>query len=91
MKNAKHNKNLNKYQIIYSPKKGFMIPLYYWLKGPWKPIVFEYLSKENVKAIGVLNEKNVALEVDKFYRYDGCRAEKIWMMLNFQMWAKRWN
>ena len=77
--------------IVSSPKKGFMIPLYYWLRGPWKPIVLEYLSKDNVKAIGVLNEKNVELEVDKFYRYNGYRAEKIWMMLNFQMWAQRWH
>ena len=68
-----------------------MIPLYYWLRGPWKPIVLEYLSKDNVKAIGVLNEKNVELEVDKFYKYNGYRAEKIWMMLNFQMWAQRWH
>jgi len=76
--------------IVSSPKRGFMIPLYYWLKGAWKPIVLEYLSKDNVKTIGVLNEKSVEKEVEKFYRYNGCRAEKIWMMLNFQMWAEKW-
>jgi len=76
--------------IINSPKRGFMIPLYYWLKGVWKPVVLEYLSKDNVKTIGVLNKKSVEREVKKFYRYDGYRAEKIWMMLNFQMWAEKW-
>jgi asparagine synthase (glutamine-hydrolysing) len=76
--------------IISSPKKGFMIPLYYWLRGAWKPIVLEYLSKDKIKAIGVLNEKSVEKEVENFYRYDGYRAEKIWMMLNFQMWAEKW-
>ena len=76
--------------IVSSPKKGFMIPLYYWLKGAWKPIVLDYLSKDRIKATGVLNAKSVEKEVKNFYRYDGCRAEKIWMMLNFQMWAEKW-
>lgn len=76
--------------IISSPKRGFMIPLYYWLRGVWKPIVMEYLSKNKVKAVGFLDEKKVENEVNQFYKYNGCRAEKIWMMLNFQMWAERW-
>ena len=34
--------------------------------------------------------KKVEREVSLFYKYKGCRAEKIWMMLNFQMWAEKW-
>ena len=76
--------------IISSPKRGFSIPLYHWLRGIWKPIVLEYLSKARVKSVGVLDEKKVEKEVADFYKYRGCRAEKIWMMLNFQMWAEKW-
>lgn len=76
--------------VISAPKRGFMIPLYYWLRGIWKPIVMEYLSKERVKAIGLLDGKKVEQEVTNFYKFQGGRAEKIWMMLNFQMWAERW-
>ncbi len=76
--------------ILSAPKRGFMIPLYYWLRGVWKPFVLEYLSRKRVKAVGILNENVVEFEVNKFYNYHGCRAEKIWMMLNFQMWAERW-
>jgi asparagine synthase (glutamine-hydrolysing) len=76
--------------IISSPKRGFVIPLYYWLKNDWKPVVMEYLSDASIRAVGVLNPKSVAEEVNRFYAYKGCRAEKIWMMLNFQMWARRW-
>jgi asparagine synthase (glutamine-hydrolysing) len=76
--------------VVSFPKKGFMIPLYTWMKGVWKPIVLEYLSPEKVKAVGVLDPKEVAREVDQFYRYHGCRAEKLWMMLNFHLWADRW-
>jgi hypothetical protein len=38
----------------------------------------------------VLDDRLVTREVERFYRYRGCRAEKILTMLNFQMWAERW-
>jgi len=28
--------------------------------------------------------------VEQFYKYSGGRAEEIWMMSNFQMWAEHW-
>ena len=73
-----------------APKRGFSIPLYEWMKGPWKPIVKEYLSKERICAVGVLDDKIVTNEVDKFYHYNGVGAEKLQLLLNFQMWAERW-
>lgn len=76
--------------IVSAPKQGFSIPLYYWLKGIWQPVVREYLSPQRVKAVGILDAKKVEREMHNFYKYNGCRAEKIWMMLNFQMWAERW-
>lgn len=76
--------------IVGSPKRGFSIPLYYWLKTVWKPVVLEYLALDRVKAVGVLDPDRVRQETNLFYQYNGCRAEKIWMMLNFQMWAERW-
>jgi len=76
--------------IVTSPKRGFVIPLYHWLRGIWKPVVLEYLSPLRVKAVGFLDAKKVLKEVEIFYKYNGCRAEKIWMMLNFQMWAEKW-
>lgn len=76
--------------VVSAPKRGFMIPLYYWLRGVWKPIVLDFLSEDRVNAFGVLNAGKVRKELDHFYRYHGSRAEKIWMMLNFQMWAERW-
>jgi len=76
--------------VMKAPKRGFSIPLYEWMKGPWKPIVKEYLSKERICAVGVLDDKIVTNEVDKFYHYNGVGAEKLQLLLNFQMWAERW-
>lgn len=76
--------------VIAAPKRGFSIPLYDWLRGPWKPLVYDYLSKDRVRAVGVFDERQVEREIATFYRYQGCRAEKIMLMLNFQMWAEKW-
>ncbi len=76
--------------VLSAPKRGFSIPLYDWIRGPWKPLVNEYLSPDKICRIGVLNESVVKQELENFYRYRGGRAEKIMLMLNFQMWAERW-
>ncbi len=78
------------HDIVSAPKRGFMIPLYAWLRGPWRPLVEEYLSPSRVRDVGVLDERRVRREVQTFYRYRGCRAEKVMAMLLFQMWAERW-
>jgi asparagine synthase (glutamine-hydrolysing) len=77
--------------VLSAPKRGFSIPLYDWMRGPWKSLVYETLSSDRVRAIGILNEKEVEKEVDRFYRYKGGRAEKVMLLLNFQMWAERWH
>lgn len=77
-------------RIVDAPKKGFSIPLYRWLRGPWRETVMDYLSEESVRRVGVLDPREVRRHVDRFYRYRGERPERIWMMLSFQMWAYRW-
>ncbi len=76
--------------FLNAPKRGFSVPLYEWMKGPWKPHVLESLSRERICAVGALDAKVVAKEVDRFYRYSGIGAEKLQLLLNFQMWAERW-
>jgi len=76
--------------VLNAPKRGFSIPLYDWLRGPWKSLVNDYLTPGKIRSVGVLNERVVKKELDNFYRYQGGRAEKVMLMLNFQMWAERW-
>jgi asparagine synthase (glutamine-hydrolysing) len=76
--------------VLSAPKRGFSIPLYDWLRGPWQPLVAEHLTADRIKRVGVLNPRVVSDEISSFYKYRGGRAEKIMLMLNFQMWAERW-
>lgn len=76
--------------ILQAPKRGFVVPLYEWMKGPFKPLVMDYLSKERVLSVGALDDKIVSAEVNRFYNYNGIGAEKLLLLLNFQMWADKW-
>lgn len=76
--------------VLTAPKRGFVVPLYEWMRGPWRPLVREYLSGERVRAVGVLDDTVVASETERFYRCEGVGAEKLFLMLNFQMWAEKW-
>lgn len=76
--------------LLKAKKRGFVIPLYEWMKGPWKPLVEEYLSPERIRAGGILDDSVVSAEVKRFYKYEGIGAEKLQLLLNFQMWAERW-
>lgn len=76
--------------VVSSPKRGFSIPLYAWMRGPWKTAVLEHLSPLAVRRVGLLNSRQVQDELDTFYDYPGGSAERIWMLLGFQLWAERW-
>ena len=77
-------------KVVSSPKRGFSIPLYAWMRGPWKTAVLEHLSPLAVRRVGVLNPHQVQHELNRFYNYPGGSAERIWMLLGFQLWAERW-
>jgi asparagine synthase (glutamine-hydrolysing) len=76
--------------VVSSPKRGFSIPLYAWMRGAWKDVVLEHLSPAAVRRAGVLNPREVQAELDHFYTHAGGSAERIWMLLAFQLWADRW-
>ena len=86
---SEEEKTLNWEEIQNSFKKSFGNEIYSsWLQKI--SLVKEYLSPNKIRRIGVLNEHAVKQELNDFYRYRGGRAEKIMLMLNFQMWAERW-
>ncbi len=77
--------------IVSAPKRGFMIPLYQWLRGPWRPMVERHLSAAAIERAGLLDVAATRAAVDGFYARPGLRAERIMSLLLLQMWAGRWS
>jgi asparagine synthase (glutamine-hydrolysing) len=88
---------LSKYlpsHLIHRPKQGFSIPIFAWFGQQLDKQFDEYFSKNRIDQIGILNYQEVALELKKYqyYRKQGQQynMEKMWRLLSFCMWHKRW-
>ena len=78
------------FDILYRKKKGFGVPLKYYLRGELKDMVEKYVikynghdfyNKEIVKHIGNLIEKN---------NWGKDHSRMIWAIMMFNMWHEYW-
>ena len=74
--------------LINQPKRGFEVPLKYWVENELRDVVFDYLSKgcysENFmdrKFIDNLLESKINVSPEK-------RAKMLWSMLCLEIWKK---
>ncbi|MDQ7948498.1 MAG: asparagine synthase (glutamine-hydrolyzing) [Pedobacter sp.] len=78
-------------QLMASPKKGFVVPLANWLKTVFRPIIEKYLSHEKLDRHQLLSPAEVEKIKKTFYRNPSVyHAQKVWLLLQFQMWHERW-
>ncbi len=76
--------------LARQPKRGFDIPLAAWLADAWRPFVEEHLSRERLLAVGALDPGPVRQVVERFQAGKGESAQRVWLLLAFQMWAGHW-
>jgi asparagine synthase (glutamine-hydrolysing) len=77
-------------EIMERPKMGFGIPIENWLSGELKDLVEEYLSEDSLKAHGLFNVEAIRTTVNDFFSGRKEKYLKIWYLLMFQMWYKKW-
>ena len=77
--------------LLDRPKMGFAIPLAHWLVNDLREIVEEHINQERITSDGILNWKEVRQIKDKFYSGKKEYDVKLWYLLMFQMWMKKWN
>ena len=97
---AKHllRKVLHKHvpqELIDRPKQGFAIPLASWLRGELAPLVDEYLAPARIRDGGIFDPQAVQRAVSNFREggpaNDRLDANKLWLLLAFEMWRSRWD
>ena len=77
-------------RMMERPKMGFGIPVESWLQHELKGLVQEYLSEESLKEHGLFNVQEVRSIVTDFFSGRSEKHLKIWYLLMFQMWYKKW-
>lgn len=77
--------------LMKKPKGGFVIPLSLWLKTIFKPLVKEYINVDKLNEHDLLNTEEV-LRIKAAFKTNSStyNAQKLWLILQFQMWYERW-
>lgn len=76
--------------IVWRPKKGFGIPLGWWLKGPLHQWAQEVLNKGKLQADGILNPAVPSRLLREHKRGQADHRKKIWTLLAWQLWYDHW-
>lgn len=77
--------------LMKKPKSSFAVPLAVWLKTILKPFVDDYITTEKLNEHQLLNVAEV-LKIKAAFKNNSStyNAQKIWLILQFQMWYERW-
>lgn len=76
-------------EIMHRPKKGFGVPVSFWLKSDLKDMTFDILSQRSINKFGILNADHVLKEIQKQFAKNDSN-DQLWLFFNFQMWCEKW-
>jgi asparagine synthase (glutamine-hydrolysing) len=71
------------------PKKGFNVPIQDWFKEDLKYYLEEFINEKELKEHNLFNIEYV-LKLKYSYFENNDNVNKLWYILTFQMWYKRW-
>ena len=73
--------------ILARRKMGFPVPVGSWLRGPWRPLLSEYVTGPRARARGFIDATAVERLVSEHVRGVN-HAERLWALLTFEIWAR---
>jgi len=77
-------------EMMDRPKMGFAIPIAHWLQNDLKDLVEEYLNERIIEEQGIFQIEFVRKLKKDFYSGKKELDVKLWYLLMFQMWMKKW-
>ena len=76
--------------LVERPKRGFAVPIEAWLRGALSPLVAELLDPREVTRQGLFDPERVQGYVKRLHAGDAAAAKRVWLLLAFQLWHRRW-
>ncbi len=77
-------------EIINRTKKGFNMPVAYWLSGDLKELLMDMLSESSVKRQGLFDHNYLRQLTDEHFNHRKDNRKLLWTLLMFQMWHKNY-
>ena len=87
-------KILSKYipsNLIQKPKKGFGIPIEYWLKNNLIDWAENLINEDRLNKEGLFNTNKIRLMWNDFLLGKNKSHHQLWNILMFQAWLDKWN
>ena len=75
--------------ILKRRKMGFPVPLASWFRGPFRPIIEDYVLGERTLARGIFDQGFVRNLVAEHQAGARNHSERLWSLLNFEMWMRQ--
>ncbi len=76
--------------LIDRPKMGFGIPMFEWFSKDLRNLFDIYFDEDEIKRQGILNAKYIKKEHDKLKNNRPININKLWFILVFEMWYKKY-
>jgi len=83
-------RNILPSNIINRPKKGFNMPVAYWLNTDLRPLLMDMLSQNFVKEQGLFNQEYVNKLLQEHFSHQKDNRKLLWTILMFQIWYKKY-
>jgi asparagine synthase (glutamine-hydrolysing) len=77
-------------ELVYRQKWGFPAPVGSWLQNDLSYLIDKYLSKEMVEEIGLFNHQFIEKLVAEFRAGSDYHFKRVWALICFNMWFKKW-
>lgn len=72
------------------PKWGFEVPIGNWLKGEWRFLIDEYLSREKLVKQGIFRPDFITTLIAGLFSGRGDTSWRLWNLICFQAWFYRY-
>jgi asparagine synthase (glutamine-hydrolysing) len=76
-------------QILTRPKMGFPVPIGAWFRGPYAQVLDEYVLSSRALERGIFNAETVRTLVNEHQRGAANHTERLWSLVNLEMWFRR--
>ncbi len=75
-------------EILSRPKMGFPVPIGSWFRGAFRSVVDEYVLGERAISRAIFDQAFVRSLVERHQRGED-HSERLWALVNFEMWQRR--
>jgi asparagine synthase (glutamine-hydrolysing) len=76
-------------EILKRSKMGFPVPIGAWFRGRYRSVIDEYVLSERTLSRNLFDEKFVRALVERHQRGGEDHSERLWSLVNFEMWLRR--